>query len=191
VEHGNSTLTESNTVRDRVGHREAPVEFESVGAIAVGGLLLQVLGKIDDLNGLEGAFFDADTATNAQLLRQRRGFHASVRLNAELSHPHHWATLFTLLLTAFWFAFIIGNDGNTGQGLLATAVASFIFTFLPLPITELSQAQHSVWHITIASELAIFSMRASITFGTIQDHPSSPFFSHSRLYVHLAASAKD
>jgi hypothetical protein len=36
--------------------RDRPVELEGVGTIAVSGLLLKVLGKVDDHDGIEWAF---------------------------------------------------------------------------------------------------------------------------------------
>ena len=45
-----------------------PVEFERVGMVAVNRLLLQVRREVNDLDGLEGTFLHADTATDAQRL---------------------------------------------------------------------------------------------------------------------------
>lgn len=64
---------EGGTLADAVGTDEAedlngaghgkPMELEGVGAISVSGVALQILGKVDDGNGLEGALLDADTAS--------------------------------------------------------------------------------------------------------------------------------
>jgi len=51
------------------------VEFEGVGPIAMSGLLLEVLGEIDNLNGLKWTLLDTNTTTDAELLRQCRRFH--------------------------------------------------------------------------------------------------------------------
>ena len=44
------------------GHRKT-MELEGVGAVSVGGVALQILGEVDDGNGLEGALLDADTTS--------------------------------------------------------------------------------------------------------------------------------
>lgn len=41
------------------------VEFEGVGTLPVGGLLLEVCGDVDDLDGGKGALIDADAAADA------------------------------------------------------------------------------------------------------------------------------
>jgi hypothetical protein len=37
----------------------SPVQLEGVGAVAVGGVAVQVLGQVDDHDGLKGAFLRA------------------------------------------------------------------------------------------------------------------------------------
>jgi hypothetical protein len=39
------------------------MELERVGTIAVRRVSLQILGKIDNINGFKGALFNTDTAT--------------------------------------------------------------------------------------------------------------------------------
>ena len=45
------------------------MQLEGVGRVAMGGLLLQVTGQVDDGDRLEGTLLDADAATDAELLR--------------------------------------------------------------------------------------------------------------------------
>lgn len=64
---------EGGTLADAVGTDEAKdltgtghgktMELEGVGAVSVGGVALQILGEVDDGNGLEGALLDADTTS--------------------------------------------------------------------------------------------------------------------------------
>jgi hypothetical protein len=53
------------------------VQFEAVSAVAMGYLLLESLGQVDDFNGLEGTTLDAHATADAQVLRNeangRRG----------------------------------------------------------------------------------------------------------------------
>jgi hypothetical protein len=39
------------------------MEFEGVGAVAVGCVSFEIFGEVDDLYGFEWAFFDADSAS--------------------------------------------------------------------------------------------------------------------------------
>jgi hypothetical protein len=48
------------------------VELELVGAVAVGRVALEVLGQVDNSDGLKGALLHADTATNAERLANAR-----------------------------------------------------------------------------------------------------------------------
>ena len=78
---------EGGTLADAVGADEAKdltgtghgktMELEGVGAVSVGGVALQILGEVDDGNGLEGALLDADTTSwlvkRSKLNGERRG----------------------------------------------------------------------------------------------------------------------
>ena len=48
-------------------HRK-PVKLEAIGRVPVGDLGLEVGGQVDDGDGVEGAFFGTDTATDAETL---------------------------------------------------------------------------------------------------------------------------
>lgn len=43
------------------------MQLERVGAVAMGRVAFQVLGQVDNVDGLERALLDADTATDAEL----------------------------------------------------------------------------------------------------------------------------
>ena len=64
------------------------MQLEGVLPIAVRGLRLKILGKVDDLDGLKRALFDADTATNAQLLRKLRDLVGWGHLDTQLAHAN-------------------------------------------------------------------------------------------------------
>jgi hypothetical protein len=53
------------------------MKLESIRAIAMGCFLLQVTGQVDDGNSIEGALLDADTAPDAQDLREERHLYGS------------------------------------------------------------------------------------------------------------------
>jgi hypothetical protein len=42
------------------------MQFERIRRVSVGDFLFQVGGKIDDVDGFKGTFFDADTAADAE-----------------------------------------------------------------------------------------------------------------------------
>jgi hypothetical protein len=94
-----------------------PVELESVRAIAVSRLLVQVLGQVDDGNGLEGALFRADSATDAQRLGDPSDLGILLSLDAQLPCAHHGAKLFALLLALFRFA-AVRIDNRDAQPLV-------------------------------------------------------------------------
>lgn len=64
---------EGGTFADAVGADEAedltgtghgePMELEGIGTVTVGGVALEILGKVDDGNRFEGTLLDADTAS--------------------------------------------------------------------------------------------------------------------------------
>jgi len=45
------------------------VQLEAVRGVSVGDLSLEVGGQVDNVDGVEGAFLRADTATDTQALR--------------------------------------------------------------------------------------------------------------------------
>jgi hypothetical protein len=61
------------------------VELELVGTISVGCVLGQVLGQINNLNGLEGALLHTDTTTNAKSFRDAAYLRIWGNFNAQFS----------------------------------------------------------------------------------------------------------
>jgi hypothetical protein len=45
------------------------VQLEAVGGVSMRDLRLEVGGQVDDVDGVEGAFLGADTAADAEALR--------------------------------------------------------------------------------------------------------------------------
>mmetsp|Transcript_88045 Transcript_88045/g.188938 ORF Transcript_88045/g.188938 Transcript_88045/m.188938 type:complete len:269 (+) Transcript_88045:1322-2128(+) len=90
-----------------------PVQLEGVRTIPVRGLLAEVLRKVDDGDRLEGALLGADTATNAERLRDPGEFGVFLHLDAELACSHHGAELLALLLALFRLATVRVHDGNS------------------------------------------------------------------------------
>ena len=91
------------------------MELEAIGSISVGGVLLEVLGQVDDVDGLEGTFLDADTAADAEWLAEVGDFGFGAHFDAELAELDDGTRLFAFLTTLLWFAFLGGDDGDTGE----------------------------------------------------------------------------
>lgn len=100
---------EGGTLADTVGAHETEdvagarggetMELEAVGRVAVGDLGLEVGGQVDDGDGIKGALLGADTAPNAQLLRDEGDFRRVGDLDAQLAAPDDGARLFAFLAT--------------------------------------------------------------------------------------------
>ena len=73
------------------------MQLEAVGRVSMGDLGLEVGGQVDDVDGVEGAFLGADTATNTQALRDEGDLGGRVDFNAELARAHHGTRLLALL----------------------------------------------------------------------------------------------
>lgn len=85
-----------NLTRSRHGKS---VQLETVGAISVGDLALEVGGQVDDGNGVEGALLGADTATDTERLGDEGQLRVALDFDTELSTAHDGARLFALLTT--------------------------------------------------------------------------------------------
>lgn len=59
------------------------MELETVGAVTVSGLVLQVCRQLNDVNGLKWTLLCADTATNAESLTNVRDLARRRNFNAE------------------------------------------------------------------------------------------------------------
>jgi hypothetical protein len=78
------------------------MELEAVRGVAVGDLGFEVGRQVDDVDGIEGAFLWADTASDTEALGNEGNFGGWLDLNAQLACPHH-GTRFLALLSAFLF----------------------------------------------------------------------------------------
>ena len=90
----------SNKTKDLTwaGHGKS-VKLETVGRVAVGDLGLQVGGQVDNVNGTEGTFLGADTATNTQALGNEGDLGGVVDFDTEFTGTDDGAGLFALLTT--------------------------------------------------------------------------------------------
>ena len=90
------------------------VELELVGPISVSELILQTLGQVDNLNGLEGASLHALTATDAQSLRKEANDWTWQHLDADmLACFIYWACLFALLIALLGLTPVWVDNGNS------------------------------------------------------------------------------
>lgn len=69
--------------------RRKAMELKGVCAVAMGGFLVQVLGEVDDGDGVKGAFLHADTATDAELFGDKSDLRVRRHLDAHLPHAHY------------------------------------------------------------------------------------------------------
>lgn len=89
------------------------MQLEGVGAVSMGGLVLEVGGELNDVDGLKGALFGADTATDAERLRDECNFGCWCNLDAQPPHSNNWAALLALLSTFLGLALLGRDNGNT------------------------------------------------------------------------------
>lgn len=75
------------------------MKLETVGRIAVCDLGFKICWQIDDVDGGERAFLDADTAPYAKAFGNEGNLRVWGDLDAKLAGSHHRARLFALLPT--------------------------------------------------------------------------------------------
>lgn len=75
------------------------MELEAVGTIAMGDLVLEVGGQIDNRNGIEGALLWADTAPYAETLGDEGQTGLGSDLDTEFTTANNRAGLLALLTT--------------------------------------------------------------------------------------------
>ena len=85
----------------------------------------EIFREIDDVDGFERALLNANTATDAETLRNPRYLGVLARLDAELASAYYRAKLFALLIAFLRLAPITADDGNTEPGLLR--ISGFFF----------------------------------------------------------------
>mmetsp|Transcript_29106 Transcript_29106/g.69307 ORF Transcript_29106/g.69307 Transcript_29106/m.69307 type:complete len:234 (+) Transcript_29106:1592-2293(+) len=99
----------------RTRHRE-PVQLEAVRPVPVRGIPLQVLRQIDDVDGIEGTFFDADATPDAERLGEESDLRLGPHLDAQLAQLDDRACLLALLPALLRLAPFGGDDGDTREG---------------------------------------------------------------------------
>ena len=82
----------------RSWHRKT-VKLEGVGGVSVGDLRLEVGWQVDNVDGAEWALLWADTASNAEGLRDEGDFGGWINLDTEASRADDWTGLLALLAT--------------------------------------------------------------------------------------------
>jgi hypothetical protein len=73
------------------------VQLEAVRRITMRDLGLEVGGQVDDVDGVEGAFLRADTATDAETLGDEGDFGCVVDFDTQLARADNWTRLLTFL----------------------------------------------------------------------------------------------
>jgi len=89
------------------------MQLEAVCAVTMRHLVLKTLGQVDDLNGLEGAFLDAHTATNAERLRNEADLVNLGNFNTNLAGLVHRARLRTFKRAFLGLALVRVDDRNS------------------------------------------------------------------------------
>lgn len=84
------------------------------------GLLLQIRRQIDDRDRFERTFLHTNTATDAQLLTDRRNLIGRRHLNAQLARTHHRTGSFALLIASLRLALVLVDDRDSRQTLLGS-----------------------------------------------------------------------
>ena len=106
-----STLADtvcSNQTEDHsgTGHGQT-VELEAVGRVAVGNLTLKVGGQVDNGDGAEGALLGADTASDAETLRDEGQAGLRGDFDTELAAADDGAGFLAFLTTFLRFALFL------------------------------------------------------------------------------------
>lgn len=108
------------------GHGQS-MQFEAVGSVAMGGVLLQILGQIDDVDGLKGTLLDADTAPDAQWFGEVGDLGLGPDLDAEFAQFDDGTGLFAFLFAFFGFALFGVDDGYAGEAVARVGGGGFGF----------------------------------------------------------------
>ena len=73
------------------------MQLEAVGRVSMGDLGLEIGGQVDDVDGVEGAFLWADTASDAEALRNEGDLGGRVDFDTQFARADDWARLFAFL----------------------------------------------------------------------------------------------
>jgi hypothetical protein len=100
---------QSGTLADTVGSNQSKhhsgtghgqsVELEAVGRVSMGDLALEVRGQVDDGNGAERTFLGANTASNAETLRDEGQTGLRCHFDTELAASYDGAGFLAFLTT--------------------------------------------------------------------------------------------
>lgn len=102
------------------------MELEAVRRVPVRDLRLEIRWQVDDVDGAEWAFLDANSTSYAKPLGNEGYFGLRSHFNTELAGPDHRARLFAFLAAFLRLAFVVVDDGNPGEG---GGVISFLALF--------------------------------------------------------------
>jgi len=89
------------------------MELETIGSITMSHIISKTFRQVDDLNGLEGALFDAHTTTDAHVFTDEADLTSGCHFNAHFALFVEWAGPGTLLLAFFGFALVRVYDGDS------------------------------------------------------------------------------
>jgi len=89
------------------------MELETVGAVTMSSKLGEVSREVDNLDGFEGAFLDAETATDAEIFRDVADFGGRGNFDTKFTGLVDGAALSTFLFAFFGLAFISVDNGNS------------------------------------------------------------------------------
>ena len=73
------------------------MQFEAVGAVAVGHLRFEVGGQVDDVDGVERAFLGTDAAADAQAFADEGDFAVRGHFDAEFAGANYGAGFLAFL----------------------------------------------------------------------------------------------
>ncbi len=113
------------------------MKLERVRTISMRRHGRQILGQIDNVNSLKRAFFNANTATDAQILWDPGHFGILGNLYTKLASADDRAEFLALLAAFLGLAAIAVDDGNTQLGLIRGLILLALLTHFCEKIPQL------------------------------------------------------
>lgn len=89
------------------------MEFKCVFAETMSGQFIHIFGDVDDLDGLEGTFLDADSTTYTEYLGDLHNLGLGSDFDTYFLCFVDWTTLLTLLFATLWLALFGIDDGDS------------------------------------------------------------------------------
>ena len=89
------------------------MQLETILSVPMSNLIFETHWQIDDHNSLEGALFNAHTASNAHIFCDQTDFGGLSDLNTYLTCFVNRTSLLALLSALLWLAFIRIDNGNS------------------------------------------------------------------------------